>query len=259
MDLGIKGRVAVVAAGTRGIGLWCARALAREGVRVAVFGRDADSLDQAAELISREGEEPALALRGDLLDPASIAQVMSEVQDRLGVVRILVANSVGPPPGTLDIATDEAWTRAFDGAFLSTVRMVRAVLPQMIEAGGGSVVAVQSSSVKQPIPGMFLSNGVRPGVAGLMKSLTMEYAKSAVRFNVVCPGRIHTERFMKVEKSHGGDTEARIARMSAEVPMGRLGQPDEVADAVVFLASERASYITGSVLSVDGGNVRSLY
>ena len=259
MDLGIRDQVAVVAAGTRGIGLCCAKALAREGARVAVFGRDEASLQEASRQISAEGGEPALALQGDLLHAVSILDVLAQVRSRLGPVRILVANSVGPPPGVLDIATDEAWIRAFEGAFLSTVRMVRNVLPQMIEAGGGSVVAVQSSSVKQPIPGMFLSNGVRPGVAGLMKSLTQEYANKGVRFNVVCPGRIHTQRFMNVEKSHGGDTDARIARMSAEVPMGRLGQPDEVADAVVYLCSARASYITGSVLSVDGGNVRSLY
>ncbi len=259
MDLGIRDQVAIVAAGTRGIGLSCARALAREGARVAVFGRDELSIADASREISAVGGSPCLALRGDLLDAGSVADVFAQVRDKLGPARILVANSVGPPPGVLDVATDEAWILAFEGAFLSTVRMVRAVLPQMIEAGGGSVVAVQSSSVKQPIPGMFLSNGVRPGVAGLMKSLTQEYAKMGLRFNVVCPGRIQTERFMKVESSHGGDTEARIARSAAEVPAGRLGQPDEVADAVVFLASARASYITGSVLSVDGGNVRSLY
>lgn len=259
MDLGIKDQVAVVAAGTRGIGLSCARALAREGARVAVFGRDEASLANAAHEISAEGGATCLAVRGDLLDADSITSVFAQIQNKLGPARILVANSMGPPPGVLDVATDEAWVRAFEGAFLSTVRMVRAVLPQMLAAGGGSVVAVQSSSVKQPIPGMFLSNGIRPGVAGLMKSLTQEYAKKGLRFNVVCPGRIQTERFMSVEKSHGGDTEARIARMSAEVPAGRLGQPDEVADAVLFLASARASYITGSVLSVDGGNVRSLY
>ncbi len=259
MDLGIRDQVAVVAAGTRGIGLSCALALAREGARVAVFGRDQASLASCAREITAIAGSPCLALQGDLLEADSVANVFAQVRERLGPVRILVANSVGPPPGSFDVATDEAWLRAFEGAFLSTVRMVRAVLPQMLEAGCGSVVAVQSSSVKQPIPGMFLSNGVRPGVAGLMKSLTQEYAKKGLRFNVVCPGRIHTERFMNVEKSHGGDTDARIARSAAEVPMGRLGHPDEVADAVLFLASARASYITGSVLSVDGGNVRGLY
>jgi 3-oxoacyl-[acyl-carrier protein] reductase len=259
LDLGIKDKVAVVAAGTRGIGLCCATALAREGAQVAVFGRDEASLAQAARQVEAEGGRPCLALRADLLDATSITNVFEQVRQRLGPVRILVANSVGPPPGGLDSADDEAWVRAFEGAFLSTLRMVRIAIPQMIECGGGSVVAVQSSSVKQPIPGMILSNGVRPGVAGLMKSLTQEYAVRGVRFNVVCPGRIQTERFMKVEKSHGGDFESRVARMAAEVPVGRLGQPAEVADAVVFLASERASYITGSVLAVDGGNVRSLY
>lgn len=259
MDLGIKGQVALVAAGTRGIGLAAAKALAREGAQVAVFGRDEASLAHAAREVDAQAGAPCLALRGDLMDAASIEEVFAQVRSRLGVIRILVANSAGPTPGTLEVASDEAWLRAFEGAFLSTVRMVRLAIPQMLEAGGGSVVAVQSSSVKQPIPGMFLSNGVRPGVAGLTKSLTQEYARRGVRFNVVCPGRIQTERFLSVEKSHGGDTEARIARMSAEVPIGRLGRPEEVADAIAYLCSARASYITGSVLSVDGGNVRSLY
>lgn len=259
MDLGIQGQVALVAAGTRGIGLATAKALAREGVRVAVFGRDEASLARAAREIDAEGSTPCLALRADLTDPASLAEVFDQVRGRLGLLRILVANSAGPAPGGLQTATDDAWMRAFEGAFLSTVRMVRLAIPQMIEAGGGSVVAIQSSSVKQPIAGLMLSNGVRPGVAGLMKSLTHEYARQGVRFNVVCPGRIETDRFLSVEKSHGGDTAARIARLSAEVPMGRLGRPEEVADAIAFLCSARASYITGSVLSVDGGNVRSLY
>lgn len=259
MDLGIRGQVALIAAGTRGIGLSCARALAAEGARIALFGRDLDSVADARRSIESIAGGTCLALQGDLMDAASINGVFAAVRDQLGPVRILVANSVGPPPGGLEVGSDEAWLRAFEGAMLSCVRMVRLAIPQMIEAGGGSVVAVQSSSVKQPIPGMVLSNGVRPGVAGFMKAMTHQYARQGLRFNVVCPGRIETERFMNVEKSHGGDTESRIARMSAEVPMGRLGHPDEVADAVLYLSSPRASYITGSVLSVDGGNVRSLY
>ena len=259
MDLGIAGKIALVAAGSRGIGLQCAKALAREGARVAIFARNEASLTAAQQEIQHESNQPCLAIQGDLFDARSIGRVFEELHGRMGPVRILVANSAGPPAGGLDTASDEAWIRAFEGAMLATVRMVRLALPDMLGAGSGSVVAVQSSSVKQPIAGMMLSNGVRPGVAGLMKSLTHEYAKRGVRFNVVCPGRIRTERFMKVEASHGGDLDERVARMSAEVPIGRLGEPGEVADAVVFLASERASYITGSVLSVDGGNVRSLY
>src|SRR5690606_24303115 len=119
-------------------------------------------------------------------------------------------------------------------------------------------VSIQSTSIKQPIPGLALSNGVRPAVAGLMKTLSSEYGESGIRFNIVCPGRVMTERFLQVERAHGGSLDERLAQSSAEVPLRRFGQPDEVADAVVFLASERASYITGSILAVDGGNVRSL-
>ena len=259
MDLGIAGQVAVVAGATKGIGFACALALAKEGARVAIFARDRGRLEAAAERIAAESRGTCRAYEGDLRDGESIKSVFRQVREDMGPTQILVANSVGPSPGGFEIGTDEAWLAAFEGAFLSAARMVREAIPQMLEAGGGSVVAVQSSAVKQPIVDMTLSNGVRPGVAGLMKSLTQQYSKVGLRFNVVCPGRIRTDRFLSVEKSHGGDFEQRIQRMASEVPMQRLGTAEEVADAIVYLSSARASYITGSVLAVDGGNVRSLY
>lgn len=259
MELELAGKVAVVSAASKGIGRACAIALAREKAKVAIFARHRDQLEDAAEEIEREAGEKPIYCVGDLFDMESIRGVFQHVRETLGPVQVLIANSVGPEPGGFSVGTDSAWIRAFEGAFLSVVRMVREAIPQMLEAGGGSVVTIQSSSVKQPIPGLVLSNGVRPGVAGLMKSLTQEYSKAGLRFNVVCPGRILTERFLGVEASHGEDIDGRLARMAAEVPMRRFGQASEVADAVVFLASERASYITGSVLAVDGGNIRSLY
>lgn len=259
MQLELSGKVAVVSAGTKGIGRECAMALAAEGARVALFARDGGRLVEVAdEIESKFGRRP-FTQAADLTDARSISDFFAAVKSRIGSVDVLVANSVGPSPGPFEKYGDEDWLTAFEGAFLSTARMIREVVPQMREAGGGSVVAIQSSSVKQPIPGLTLSNGVRPGVAGLMKSLAMEYGQFGMRFNVVCPGRVMTERFMQVEASHGEPLEERIARSAAEIPLRRLGKASEVADAVLFLASARASYITGSVIAVDGGNVRSLY
>lgn len=259
MNLELGGKVAVASAGSKGMGRECALGLAREGARVALFSRDERNLTRVASEIEAATGRAPFTRAADLTDGASVTAFFEEVRERLGPVQIVVANSAGPKPGRFELHPEQAWRSAFDAAVLSTVRMVQAAIPQMQESGGGSVVAIQSTSVKQPIHDMVLSNGVRPGVAGLMKSLSQEYGPQGLRFNVVCPGRVMTERFLSVEASHGGSLEERIVRMAAEVPLRRLGTPAEVADAVLFLSSSRASYITGSVLSVDGGNVRSLY
>jgi len=259
MDLGLKGKVAVLSAASRGIGLACAQALAREGAQVAICARDAARLDAAVKAIGAAGAERPLAVVADLADEESVLQFMRRVEDRFEKVDIVVANSVGPPPGPFEAFPSEAWQHAFDGALLSSVRLIRAALPALLKAGGASVVGIQSTSVRQPIPGLTLSNGIRPAVAGLFKSLALEYGPKQIRFNLVCPGRIKTERFLTVEASYGEPLEERIAKKAAEVPLRRLGEAEEVADAVVFLASSRASYITGSVLSVDGGNTRGIF
>jgi 3-oxoacyl-[acyl-carrier protein] reductase len=259
MDLELRGKVAVVSAATKGIGLATALALAREGVRLALFSRDSQRLDGAARQIAEQTGVTPFTRTADLNDADSIIGFFDAVKAEVGSVDVLVANAVGPPPGRFEKFDDQDWIAAFEGALLSTVRMIRQVIPHMLQNGGGTVVAIQSASVKQPLKGLVLSNGVRPGVAGLMKSLANEYGAQGLRFNVVCPGRIATERLMLVESSHGQPLEERIADMTAEIPLRRLGTPEEVADAVVFLSSARAAYITGSVIVVDGGNVRGLY
>lgn len=257
MDLGLSSKVALLSGASRGIGFACAKVLAREGARVALFARDRSGLDAAASEISRDcGQEPLVG-QADLGDANSVQRFVDAALERFGRLDIVVANSVGPKPGTFDKFAVDDWANAFDGSVLSIVRLMKATLPALTR-NGGAVVAVQSTSVRQPIPGLALSNGTRPAAAGLMKTLAAEYGPAGIRFNVVCPGRIVTERFLAVESSYGQPLDERLAAMAGEVPLRRLGEPHEVADAVAFLASQRAAYISGSVVMVDGGNVRGL-
>lgn len=258
MDLGIEGRLAVVSAGSTGIGRACVRALAKEGAHIATFSRNENRLSELSDEIEALTGRRPYTRSADLTQPESISEFFQAVRKDVGSVEILVANSLGPSPGAFKLHGDSDWLQAFEWAHLSIVRMIREVLPGMQEIGRGAVVSIQSTSIKQPIPGLALSNGVRPAVAGVMKTLALEYGQSGIRFNIVCPGRIMTERFLQVERAHGGSLEERLAQSSAEVPLKRFGQPEEVADAVAFLSSDRAAYITGSILAVDGGNVRSL-
>jgi len=184
------------------------------------------------------------------------------VKGKWGGVDVLVANVGGPPPGPFDQMTDEQWKAAFEQVHLSTVRFIRAVLPDMKRKKWGRILAIQSSSVKQPVEGLVLSNGIRPAIAGMFKTLAGEVAKDGVTVNLVLPGRIMTDRFMGHQKDlaerAGKTLEAWIAeRSTADIPMGRIGTPEEFASMVVFLASERASYITGTVAQVDGGLIKS--
>lgn len=259
MDLELDQKTAFVAAGSRGIGKACAMALAREGANVAICARDPEQLNATADEILKETGRQVLTINADLLDSQAIKSAVATTESAFGPVELLVANSVGPPPGNFEKFNENDWSFAFESAVLSTIRLVKAVLPGMLKRRAGIVVGIQSSSVKEPIPGLILSNTVRPGIAGLMNSLAQEYGPMGLRFNVLCPGRVLTDRFMAVERAHGQPLEERLARAAAELPLRRFGDPKEIADAVVFLLSARASYITGSVLSVDGGKQRGLF
>jgi 3-oxoacyl-[acyl-carrier protein] reductase len=180
------------------------------------------------------------------------------VGERFGGVDILVANAGGPPRGHFDELTDAQWMGAVDISLMSTVRLIRAVLPSMKARKWGRILTIQSSSVKQPIPDLLLSNSVRPGVAGLMKTLALQLGPDNILVNTVCPGKIMTDRFMGGLKSSGLSREKYLETTAAEIPLGRIGTPEEFANVIVFLASERASYLTGVTLQVDGGLVRGL-
>ena len=262
MDLGIKGKTALVVAASKGMGRASALGLAAEGARVVMCARGEAALkDAAAEVKQKTGAE-VLALAADASRAADISKVVAEANRAFGGVDILVANVGGPPPGPFEAMTDEQWKAAFEQVHLSTVRFIREVLPHMKQARWGRILAIQSSSVKQPVDGLVLSNGIRPGIAGLFKTLAGDLAPHGITVNLVLPGRIMTDRFREHQTDRatrsGVTLEKQMELSSADIPMGRIGTPEEFAAMVVFLASARASYVTGTAVQVDGGLIRSV-
>ena len=264
MDLGLQGKSVLVTAASAGIGRATALAFAREGARVALCARDAAALDAAADHIRAAvpGAE-VLALRCDLTDGAQIDAMVAQVVARFGTVHVLVNNAGGPPPGTSAQVGDAEWQQAFELTLMSAVRCTRAALPHMRRQRWGRVINVSSYSVKQPIPDILLSNSLRLGVAGWAKTIAGEVARDNVLVNTVGPGWTRTDRVTQMLGARAAaqgagataaDAEAAIVR---HVPLGRLGEPAEIADVIVFLGSERASFVTGTFLAVDGGVVQS--
>lgn len=262
MDLGIRGKTALVVAASKGMGKASALGLGAEGARVVMCARGEGALkDAAAEVKQKTGAE-VLGLPADASRAADISRVVAEANRAFGGVDILVANVGGPPPGPFEAMTDDQWKAAFEQVHLSTVRFIREVLPHMKRSRWGRILAIQSSSVKQPVDGLVLSNGIRPGIAGLFKTLAGDVAKDNITVNLVLPGRIMTDRFLEHQtdraKRSGVSLEQQMEISSADIPMGRIGTPEEFAAMVVFLASARASYITGVAVQVDGGLIRSV-
>jgi len=262
MDLGLKDKPALVAAAGKGIGRAVAEGLAREGARVALFARTEADVRQAAQEIRAATGAEVLPLVGDVTAAADVDRVAAAAAARLGGLHVLVTNAGGPPFGSFDEMDDARWQGAFELNLLSVVRLIRAAVPHLRAAGGGRIVNIQSSSIKQPIDGLILSNAVRAGVAGLAKTLAGELAGDRITVNTVCVGRIDTERlralFVRRARTRGITMEQARAQEEAHIPLGRLGTPDEVAAMVVFLCSEPARYVTGATVQVDGGLVRSL-
>ena len=262
MDLGIGNRTAVVAASSRGIGRAVAEALAAEGAKLALCSRDGDSVRKAADEIRQAHGAEVFAAPVDVTDEAAVAGFVGQARENLGPVSILVANCGGPPTGTFKDFETEDWKRAFDTSFLSTYYLIRNCLPDMVDQQWGRVVSITSMSVKQPIDGLILSNAIRGAVIGLMKSLSNEYGPEGVLFNNVGPGMTATDRLLnnsaKQAEAQGITRDELIARKASEAPLRRVGEPAELADVVAFFCSERASYVTGENVIVDGGLTKGI-
>lgn len=260
MDLGLKDKVALVTAASKGLGRAVAREFAREGARVVMCARS-DALDKAAEAIRAETGAQVLPVRADLTRAEDIEALVEATLREFGRIDILFANSGGPKPGNFLNLTPKDWEEAVQLVLMSTVRLCYAVIPQMLRQGGGSIVANQSYSVKQPIDNLILSNSIRMAVIGLMKSLANEFGSQGIRINTINPTWTMTERVEQLmadrAKRNGTSIEQEMARVAVEVPLGRMGTVEEYARTVVWLASPAASFIHGHALMFDGGAVRA--
>jgi 3-oxoacyl-[acyl-carrier protein] reductase len=260
VDLGLQGKVAIVGAASKGLGKASALALAREGARVAICARTTADLQAAAAEIGSETGADVLTVQADLATAAGVDSVVQATVARFGGVDVLVANAGGPALGRFGDFNDDDWRRAFEIVTLNFVRFVRAVVPHMRARQWGRIVGIQSSSVKQPVGGIDLSNGLRPGIAGLMKAIMPELAADGITINLVLPGRFLTSRISPEAGQSPEQDQAlqvRLAPLAAGIPLGRLGNPIELGSVVAFLASEQASYVTGAVYQVDGGYIAS--
>jgi 3-oxoacyl-[acyl-carrier protein] reductase len=243
----LDGRTAIVCGASSGMGLAIAELLAERGANVAMFARRRDVLEREAERLG------ALAVRGDVTTPTDLERLVDRTLTAFGRIDILVNNSGGPPPGPAANLSDEAIEEAVELLLLSAVRLTNLCLPHLAASGSGRVINVESSSVREPIDGLALSNAVRPGVIGWAKTLSREVAPRGITVNTIAPGRIETERLLSLYE--GKD----LSAVTALIPLGRLGTPREIAEVACFLASERASYVTGTVIPVDGGLSRLIF
>ena len=262
MDFGLKDKVALVAASSQGLGRAVAEELAAEGASLVLCARDAQILDQTAAAIAERSNTRVLAVPADVTVTDDIKRLVDAGIERFGRIDILVTNAGGPPAGRFDQLTREQWEQAIRLTLLSAVELVRQVLPGMKERRWGRIINITSIAVKQPVENLLLSNSLRAGLTGFARTLANEVAPDGITVNNVLPGYTRTERLeelaqMMAEK-HGITSSEFRSKWEKEIPMGRLGEPRELAAMVAFLASERASYITGTSIQVDGGWIKSL-
>ena len=262
MDLELKGKVAVVGGGSKGLGRACADVLAEEGASLAVCSRSPADLERAAQSIREATGAEVLALTGDLDQAETVRHLVASTVERFGRLDILVNNSGGPPLARALSATEEQWATAVQRSLVFFARMCREAVPHMKRQGGGRIINVLASTVYQPIPNLALSGATRMGVVAFAKSLADEVGRDGILVNNVCPGSILTERMLSNvtarAKELGLSVDEALAQRAAETAIGRIGEPREMAYLVAFLASGKAGYITGTTILVDGGLVRSV-
>ena len=262
MDLGLQGRVALVGGSSQGLGFAAALELAKEGASVVLCSRSADKLEEARRSIEEATGSAAMAVPTDLSDADAIKHLVEIAEAAFGSVDILVSNTGGPPSGPFSEHSVETWRKAYEGTFESVLRLAHVVLPGMKERGWGRIVNITSISAKQPVDNLILSNAIRAAVTGLARSLATEYAPFGITVNNVLPGYTATERLAelseKLASMRGTSTDEERANWEAAIPMGRLGEPEELAALIAFLASGRAAYITAQSVAVDGGWIRAL-
>ena len=262
MDFGIKNKVALIAASSKGLGRAIAWGMAREGAKLVICARSKKELEKTADEIFLETGVSVFPLAVDLTDSDQIDWLIDETMDLFGKVDILVTNGGGPIPGYFENIDELGWMNAVQLILMSAVRLTKAVIPGMRKQRWGRIIHMTSISVKQPIPGLLLSNVMRPAVVGLTKSLAQELADDNILVNAVCPGYYLTDRVKALLKEKSKKTKISVQKLTEEIinqiALKRIGDPEELANLVVFLASEKASYITGTVIQADGGYYKGL-
>jgi 3-oxoacyl-[acyl-carrier protein] reductase len=262
MDLGLAGRAAAVAASSRGLGRATARALATEGASVALCGRDLARVTEAAEAIAGETGARTIAVVADVASADDCRRFVETAAAEFGRLDILVTNTGGPKPGGFEGVSFEDWEAAFRVTLANVVHLVRAAVPHMRANRWGRIVNIASLSAKQPIDGLVLSNAFRPAIAGLAKTLANELGKDGILVNTLCPGYTRTDRLQELaevrSRKAGTTPEQILAALAADVPLGRVGTPEEFAAVAAFLCSERASFVSGATIPVDGGACKGL-
>ena len=263
MDLGLKGKRALVPGASRGLGYAVARLLAKEGCKVAINSRDEAKIKAAANAISKETHGIEAALAGDVSDPSVPEKLVEQAAKALGGLDLLVTNAGGPPAGAFDSFDEATWEKAVNLSFMSHVRLIRAALPYLRKSDSASVLTMTSYTVKQPLANLVLSNSIRLATVGLTKSLALELGSDGIRFNSILPATIDTDRIRELQsfraQKNGTTMEQELTIDAQKSVFGRIGRPDEFANAAVFLLSPAASYLTGVMLTVDGGQYKSTF